>query len=277
MRRRDESELGTKTEIKNMNTLKGVVNALTFEIQRQIDTLDAGEVIRQETRRWDVDSGTTQSMRFKEDAHDYRYFPEPDLMPVVLDGSTVASWREALPELPRVRQARFSEQYGLPGYDAKVLVADRVLADFFEEAAGFSPNYKELSNWIMTEILRTLSETGKGIGDIPVTAKALADLVDMVHNGTVNATIAKQVLTVLVADGGDPVDIVEKNGLAQVSDQRAIKVFVDQVISENAKSVQDYAAGKGAAIQFLMGQVMRLSGGKADPQTVLGLLKERLD
>jgi aspartyl-tRNA(Asn)/glutamyl-tRNA(Gln) amidotransferase subunit B len=272
-----QQNLGTKTEIKNLNTFKGVLNALRYEVERQVGILGQGGIIIQETRRWDMDAGVTSSMRGKEDAHDYRYFPEPDLMPVALPHARVEAWRESLPELPAARRERFVSQYNLPAYDAGVLVADRLVADFFEAAARLSGNYKSVSNWVMTELLRLLSEQEKDLAAVPLKPEALAALVDLVDTRAINTTTAKSVFAICFEEGGDPRRIVEERGLRQVSDSGAIEGFVDQAIAANPKSVEDYRAGRTAAAQFLVGQVMRLSRGKANPQMVLELIKSRLD
>ena len=269
-----QKELGTKTEIKNMNTFKGVLNALKYEIPRQIEVLKSGGVIHQETRRWDVDSAVTLGMRTKEDAQDYRYFPEPDLMPVVLSRENVEEWRGLLPELPRERRERIIREYSLPEYDAGVLVVDKAVVDYFETAAAMCGNYKAISNWIMTEMLRLLSEREMEISDIAMKPEALADLVRLVDNRTLNSTKAKEVFEILFEKGGMPEDIVSEFGLAQVSDSGEIGQMVEKAIAENPKSAADYRNGKKAAAKFLVGQVMRLSKGKADPQ-VVGKLVEK--
>ena len=276
MRPEGQQELGTKAELKNLNTFKGVLNSLHYEVERQTAQLERGEPIIQETRRWDPDRGITTSMRTKEDAHDYRYFPEPDLMPVVLARDLVDSLRETLPELPRARRQRFISEYGLPEYDAGVLVAERAVADFFEAAEARAGNAKAVSNWIMTEVMRVLGERTCAIGDVPLTPEALAELIKLVDAKTINMTGAKTVFEVLVDSGGDPHAIVEAKGLLQVSDTDAIGAFVDQAMADNPQSVEDYRNGKTAAAKFLTGQVMRLSRGKANPQLVGKMLAERL-
>jgi aspartyl-tRNA(Asn)/glutamyl-tRNA(Gln) amidotransferase subunit B len=267
---------GVKTELKNLNTFKGVLNALHVESARQIVVLRDGGTIRQETRRWDVETGCTTAMRSKEYAHDYRYFPEPDLMPVALDAAQVAAWRAELPELPAARRARFVAAYGLPAYDAGVLVADRRVADFFEAAARASEHPKAVSNWMMTETLRLLSEHEMPLDRTRLTPEGLAGLVRLVDAGTVSATAAKEVFAVLFAEGGDPAEIVRRKGLAQVSDTGELEAFVDRVIGAQEKSVADYRAGRTQALQFLVGQVMRLSKGTANPQRVRDLLQRKL-
>jgi aspartyl-tRNA(Asn)/glutamyl-tRNA(Gln) amidotransferase subunit B len=271
-----QARLGTKTEIKNLNTFKGVLNALRYETARQAAVLRSGGRIEQETLRWDPDGGVTAGMRSKEDAHDYRYFPEPDLMPVVLSPEQVAQWRAGLPELPRPRKERFMRAYGLPEYDAGVLVADREVADYFEAAARRSGHPKAVSNWIMTEMLRLLSEREIRISEVAITPQALADLVALVDSKTLNSTTAKEVFAVLFEKGGDPADLVRERGLIQVTDAGTLAAFVDQALAAHPQSVADYRGGKKAAAQFLVGQVMRLSRGKADPQRLRQILEERL-
>ncbi len=277
MRPEGQQELGTKAELKNLNTFKGVLNSLHYEVDRQTAILERGERVVQETRRWDPDKGITTSMRTKEDAHDYRYFPEPDLLPVVLPREQVEAWRAALPELPRTRRIRFSEQYGLPEYDADVLVAERAVADFFEATAESAGNAKAVSNWIMTEVMRVLGDRNCTITDLPLTPEALAELVKLVDAKTINMTGAKEVFEVLVDSGGDPHAIVKEKGLLQVSDSDAIGEFVDQAMADNPQSVEDYRSGKTAAAKFLVGQVMRLSRGKANPQLVGQMIADRLE
>ncbi|MBW7908104.1 MAG: Asp-tRNA(Asn)/Glu-tRNA(Gln) amidotransferase subunit GatB [Kiritimatiellae bacterium] len=268
--------LGTKTELKNMNTFRGVFRALQHEIPRQIRELERGRSIVQETRRWDDASGRTEAMRSKEDAHDYRYFPEPDLPPVQLTEEEVARWRAELPELPAARRARLVQAHGLPEYDAGVLVADKEVADFFEAALQAGAPAKAASNWIMTELLARVSETGASIHSLRITPAALASLLQLVEKKVINGPTAKEVLALVLAEGGEPEAIVKQRGLAQVSDTGALEAFAAQAISANPKSVADYQAGKPAAFEFLVGQVMRLSRGKANPQIVRELLKKQL-
>lgn len=276
MRPEGQKTLGTKAELKNLNTFKGVQNALHYEVERQTEQLKRGERVVQETRRWDPDQGVTASMRTKENAHDYRYFPEPDLMPVVLAPEQVDELRRSLPEMPRTRRQRFAEQYGVPAYDAGVLSADRDIADFFEAAAVLSSNPKAVSNWIMTEVLRVLTERETRLASLQLSPDALAALVGLVDAGTINMTGAKTVFEVLVDSGGDPARIVSNLGLVQVNDAGAIETLVDQAIAGNQQSVDDYRGGKKAALQFLVGQVMRQSRGKANPPMVMDMLTRKL-
>jgi aspartyl-tRNA(Asn)/glutamyl-tRNA(Gln) amidotransferase subunit B len=269
-------ELGTKAELKNLNTFKGVFHALKYEVRRQTDLVRAGGTVVQETRRWDPDEGVTASMRTKEDAHDYRYFPEPDLAPVVLAPGQVEAWRAVLPEMPQARRARLVRDYGLPDYDAGVLVADKAVADFFETAARLSPNPKAVSNWMMTEMLRLLGETERDIRTVPVTPAALAALVRLVDGRTLNSNTAKEIFAELFDKGGDPDAIVKQRGLAQVSDAGAIEALCDEAIAANPKSVADYKAGRLAALNALKGQVMKLSKGKANPALAGEILERKL-
>lgn len=273
-----QEKLGTKVEIKNMNTFKGIHAAIEYEVARQIDLLEHGGAIIQETRRWDGENGETQSMRNKENAHDYRYFPEPDLVPVVLSEETIAEWRRELPELPGARRVRMVEEYGIPEYDAEVLSADKSYADFFESAArSASPVAgKIVSNWFMTEVLRLLGESGKTISECALSPEALAELLKLLDAGTINGPTAKELLPELFDKGGMPKAIVDERGLGQVSDSSALQGFVDQAIASNPKSVADFKAGKKAAAGFFVGQVMKLSKGKADPKLVGKLVAETL-
>ncbi len=272
LRPMDRDRLGTKTELKNMNTFKGVVHALRYELERQRALLDRGETVAQQTIRWDPERECTEVMRGKEDAHDYRYFPEPDLMPVVLQQSQISAWADELPELPRARCDRWVRDYGLPVYDAGVLVADKGVADYFESVVAQGVTPKSASNWVMTEVLRSLTENDLEISQWPVPATALAALIELTENGTINSNTAKQVLTMMRETGGDPRRIVAEKGLAQVSDAAVLEDWVAQAMTAAPRSVADYRRGKTAALQYLVGQVMRLSRGKADPARVRRML-----
>jgi aspartyl-tRNA(Asn)/glutamyl-tRNA(Gln) amidotransferase subunit B len=273
----NQEALGTKTEIKNMNTFKGIHRAVSYEVARQISVLEEGGSITQETRRWDDDLGRTEGMRSKEDAHDYRYFPEPDLLPVNLTSEQIESWRKVIPELPEARKQRFISDYQLPEYDAGVLVAEQSVADYFEEAVKAADQPKAVSNWVMTEILRVIAEETCAVTDLKVTPIHLAELVKLVDRKTINSSTAKEVFAASLASGEMPAAIVERQGLAQVSDSGALDQFVKDAIEGNPKSVQDYREGKTAALQFLVGQVMKASRGKANPQGVMQALRTQLD
>jgi len=258
-----------KVEIKNMNSISGVRRALAYEIQRQIAAVKRSEKIVQETRRWDDDTGVTSVMRTKEYAHDYRYFPEPDLMPVVVSEAWLAEIQSKVPELPEAKRRRFVEQYGLPEYDAGVLVADAAVASYYEQAAAGSKNPKAISNWMMTELL------GK-FADNEIAPAQLAELVAAIDSGQISGKIAKDVFSEMFATGKSAAIIIKEKGLVQVSDMGALEALVDQAIAANPKSVADFKAGNAAAINFLKGQVMKLSKGKANPQLVGEILARKL-
>ncbi len=276
LRRPGASELGTKVEIKNMNSFRHVRAALEYEVERQARALDRGERLVQETRLWNPDKGQTLSMRSKEFAHDYRYFPEPDLVPIRPDPAWVAEIEATLPELPRARRLRFVEQYGLPPYDADLLTADRALADYFEEAVRLHPNAKAIANWIMSELLRELAGDPAAVGGSPVRPAHLARLVALVDDGTISGKIAKDVFERMAESGEDPDAIVRREGLTQVADEAALQVVVDRVIAANPSAVADFRKGKKQSLAFLVGQVMKATQGKASPQVVNRLLAERL-
>ena len=274
-----QETLGTKVEIKNMNTFKGIYAAAEYEIARQIHVVTHGGALVQETRRWEPDAGETQSMRSKENAHDYRYFPEPDLVPVTLSAEQIEAWRAALPELPSLRRERMVAQYGIPEYDAGVLADEKPNADFFETSAKLcKPElYKTVSNWFMVEVMRLLSESGKTVVACALTPQALAELVNLVDQRVINGPTAKELLPELFEKGGMPKALVEARGLGQVSDVSALDGFVKQALASNPKSVADYKAGKKAAAGYFVGQVMKLSKGKADPKVVGDLVAKALE
>ncbi len=277
-----QKKLGVKTEIKNMNTFKGVCQALQFEIARQMEIVASGGTVRQETRRWLGEQGATASMRTKEDAHDYRYFPDPDLPPVELSAAQLEEWSKTLPELPRQRCERLEREYGITAYDARVLAADKHVADYFEKAARLAAaarppaSAKAVANWMMTEMLRYLSEKDLEINRASVTPAALAELAALAENQTINMPTAKTVFAALCEGGGMPARIVAEKGLAQISDGGALMPVVERVLAEQPKSVEAFRAGKAAALQFLIGQVMRHCKGKANPRLARELLEKRL-
>ena len=269
-------ELGTKVEIKNMNSFRHVQAALEHEVTRQTAVLERGQRVVQETRLWNPDRGLTLSMRSKEHAHDYRYFPEPDLTPLRPNPAWVAEIDQALPELPHARRSRFVEQYGLPPYDADLLTQDRALADYYEEAVRLHPNPKALANWIMSELLRELSGEPAGAAACPVRPAHLARLVALVDDGTISGKMAKDVFERMARSGETPDALVEREGLRQVVDESALDRIVDQVLAAHPAAVADYRAGKKQSATFLVGQVMKATRGKAHPQLVNRLLAERL-
>jgi aspartyl-tRNA(Asn)/glutamyl-tRNA(Gln) amidotransferase subunit B len=271
------AELGTKVEIKNLNSFRNVQRALEHEERRQAEALAAGGRIVQETRLFDADRGVTRSMRSKEYAHDYRYFPEPDLVPLKLDPAWIESIRAALPEPPRARRQRFVSQYGLPVYDAQILTQSRALAEYYETAVRAHDNPKAISNWIMSELLRELGgDDDAAIARTPIPPAHLAALVRLIDGGTISGKIGKDVFARMLASGDDPDSIVGREGLTQVADAGALEVLVDQAIAANPKAVADFKAGKTAASKALVGQVMKASAGRANPGLVDRLVQEKL-
>ncbi len=268
--------LGTKIEIKNMNSFSNIHAAILYEVERQAHALDNGLPLTQETRRWDPDACETLVMRTKENADDYRYFPEPDLLPVTLTQEQIADWAAALPELPTKRRERMVEQYAISEYDAGVLASDKALADFFEATAVASKNPKLAANWLMGDVLALVSATGTSVPDSALTPEILGALIQLIDKKTINGPTAKKLLPELFEKGGDPAAIVKDRGLGQLNDTGAIDGFVDQVLVANPKSIDDYKAGKAAAVTFFIGQVMKLSRGKADPQAVRERILEKL-
>jgi aspartyl-tRNA(Asn)/glutamyl-tRNA(Gln) amidotransferase subunit B len=277
VRRRESDELGTRTEIKNLNSFRHVARALEHEIARQVAVLESGGTVVQETRLWNAERGETAPMRSKEEAHDYRYFPEPDLPPLRIDPGWIEEARRSLPELPAARRERLVQDYGLPGYDAGVLTQRREVADYFEAVAAASGNAKAASNWVMNEVLRKLKEDTAGIDRCPVAPSGLAELVRLVDDGTLSATTAKDVFERMWATGEGPRAIVEREGLAQVSDESALAGAVAEVLAASPDQVAAYRGGKTAALGWFVGQVMRKTGGKANPRLVNALLKAALD
>lgn len=267
--------LGTKVELKNMNSFRNVMRALEYEVQRQASVLDSGDKIIQETRLWNVDRGISESMRGKEEAHDYRYFPDPDLVPIVIEDAWIDEIRKTMPELPREKKQRFIKQYNIPEYDAAILTATRQLADYFEACARLGPQPKAVSNWIMGDILRHVPDT-RDIGVFPVTPAHLAEMLMMVEKGTISGKIAKTVFEDMVASGKMPQAIVAEKGLVQVSDSAALEQAIQEVLNAQADKVADYRSGNEKIFGFLMGQIMKATKGKANPQMVNDLLKKKL-
>lgn len=269
-------EFGTKTEIKNMNSFRALQRALSYEVQRQIDVLEEGGRITQETRTWDEGKGVTLPMRSKEEAHDYRYFPEPDLVPLVIDRRWVEEIRASLPELPDRRRQRYMEQFGLPAYDASVLTSTIELAGYFEACTAHYPDAKTVSNWIMGDLSRLLNVHNLEITQCRIRPEQLARMLRLIDQGTISGKIAKTVFEEMFATGDDPEKIVKEKGLVQITDEGAIAAIVEEVIANHSKVVADYRAGKDKALGFLVGQVMKVTKGKANPELVNRLLKERL-
>jgi len=276
MRPVGEQRFGVKSELKNMNSFRHVQKALEYEIRRQTALLLDGKEVVQETRLWDPAKGVTISMRGKEEAHDYRYFPEPDLPPLQITVEWVEDVRASLPELPDVKKERFAQQYGIPVYDAGVLTASRELADYFEEAVRIFPQPKTVSNWIMVELLRLLKADDREIQDCPVTPQGLAGLLKMLETGVISGKMAKDVLEQAYREAKDPVELVKAQGLSQVTDESILRDVVKKVIQANPSEVEKYRAGKTNVLAFFVGQVMKETRGKANPKTVNELLREML-
>jgi len=268
--------LGTRTELKNLNSFRFVEKAIAFEIDRQIALITEGGQVVQETRLWDADNNRTVAMRGKEQAHDYRYFPDPDLLPLVIDEDWIAAVQRDLPELPDAKKQRFVADYGLPAYDADILIGSAELADYFEACLKVFAQPKAVSNWIMGPLLGVLNATGRSLDQLPIPPAHLGRLLAMVDEGTISAKMAKTVFDDMAASGKDPQSLVAEKGLAQVSDAATLESAVAAVLAENPKEVADYRAGKTKLIGFFVGQVMRKTKGQANPQVVNDLLTKKL-
>ena len=273
----DADQFGVKTEIKNINSFRNVQRAVEYEIERQTGVLEAGDRVVHETRLFDPASGRTFSMRSKEEAHDYRYFPEPDLPPLRIKGAWIDELRRELPELPDARRRRLVVQYAIPDYDAGVLTQSAALADYFEAVAAESGNAKAASNWVMGELTRKMNEGGTPIGDVPLTAQALGGLIRLVDSGTISGPTAKEVFEKMYATGRAAAEIVAAEGLARIDDEAAVQAAVMNVIEANADAVTQYRAGKKQTYGFLVGQVIKSMGGKANPAIVNTLMRRALD
>ncbi len=277
VRPKGQVQFGTKAEIKNMNSFRFAKQAIEYEIKRQIALLDKGERVVQESRLWDVTENKTKPMRSKEEAHDYRYFPEPDLVPIVLSPEYVQKIKDSLPELPTAKRARFASKYGLTPYDAGVLTAEQELAHWFEEGAKHTKSPKGLANWMMGDMAAKMKEQEKELKDLKFDQKKLCELVDLVEAGTINSKQAKEVFAEMFDVGISPAELVKTRGMAQVSDPKAIESAVDKVLAENPSVMADYKGGKQGVIGFLVGKVMKASQGKANPKLVNEILKKKLD
>ena len=269
-------KLGTRTEMKNMNSFRSITRALEYEINRQVEVIDNGGKVDQETIRWDEVSGKTFSMRDKEDAQDYRYFPEPDLVAIKLSEEYIENIRKTLPEMPESRKERYLRDYKLSEKDAGIITASKYLSDLFEKASEICGNYKAVNNWIISDISRILNETEMDPIQIPFDAKQLAKLVELIDKGTISSSIGKKVLVELFENPRDPEDIIKEKGWIQISDEGAIKEVVLKIIEANPQSVSDYKAGKDRALGFLVGQAMKETKGKANPQMLNKMFAEEL-
>jgi aspartyl-tRNA(Asn)/glutamyl-tRNA(Gln) amidotransferase subunit B len=279
LRPKGQRELGTKVELKNMNSFKFVQKALEYEVKRQRDILEERGIIVQETRLWDADSGITSSMRSKEEAHDYRYFPDPDLVPLRIDEEWIAEMRKALPELPKEKKERFKSEYKLPEYDARILTTSPLIADYFEEgvrAYGDREKAKVVSNWVMGEVLRVLKGDDLGIRNLTVTPEHLARMLKLIDSGVISGKIAKQVFEEMYQSGKTPEEIVKEKGLTQVTDESELSSVIDRICAANPDLVENYRKGKEKLFGFFVGEVMKETKGKANPKLVNELLKKKL-
>jgi aspartyl-tRNA(Asn)/glutamyl-tRNA(Gln) amidotransferase subunit B len=278
VRKVGDEKLGTRTELKNINSFRFVEKAIEYEIERQIDIVERGEKIIQETRLWDPDKNKTFTMRTKEDAHDYRYFPDPDILPLIVSDSLIAKLKADLPELPIARRNRFVSAHGLPEQDAEVLTTDIGLAQYFEETAKVCGNYKSASNWIMTELLRELNDNKLEIKASPIAPKQMGQLIALIDKGTISGKIAKTVFSEMWKTSKDPEVIVKEKGLVQVSDPAAVEKIIDEVLAANASQVEDHKSGKKKNLfGFFVGAVMKASKGQANPELVNEILQKKLN
>jgi aspartyl-tRNA(Asn)/glutamyl-tRNA(Gln) amidotransferase subunit B len=271
-----QEKFGTRAEVKNMNSFKNLQKAIDYEIARQTELLEDGGRVVQESRLWDANRGITLSMRSKEEANDYRYFPEPDLVPLTVEKDWVTQTVKSLPELPDAKRERFVKSYSIPVYDAEVLTADKKEAHYFEEAIKAGADPKTASNWIMTEVLRVLKDKGVGIEQSPVTPAMLAELLKMMKDGVISGKIAKDVFAEMAETGKDPGDVVKEKGLVQITDEGAIEKQVDEILANNQEQVAGYRSGKTKLIGFFVGEVMKATKGKANPAIVNAILTKKL-
>jgi aspartyl-tRNA(Asn)/glutamyl-tRNA(Gln) amidotransferase subunit B len=276
VRLKGAEKLGTKAEVKNLNSFRFLKMAVDQEIERQVGILESGGRVLQETRLFNVDTGETVGMRSKEHAHDYRYFPEPDLAPLRIGEDWLARIRESMPELPGARRARFVEAYGLREYDADVLTATRALGDYFEQAARSAGDPRATAHWVMGDLAAALKDAGKDISESPVSAANLGRLVMLIAQGKISGKLAKEIFPKMFAAGDPPEAVIEREGLAQISDEGALARIVDEIIAANPKQVEQYRGGKSSVIQFFVGQVMKATRGQANPAMVDKVLREKL-
>ena len=270
------TEFGTRAEIKNLNSFKALERAIEYEVQRQKEILEDGGHVVQETRTWDDAQGMTFSMRSKEEAHDYRYFPEPDLVPVEIDDAWIARVKSELPELPAARKARLMQEKGLVDYDAENIVSTKAMAEYFDEAAKHTEDSKGIANWLLGDVSAYLNSENIAIEQFPITPANLGEMVNLINKGVLSSKLAKKVFVEMLKTGKTPQALVKELGLEQISDEGAIVKIVEETLAENPQSIIDYKAGKDRALGFLVGQIMKKSRGKANPEMVNNLLKERM-
>ena len=271
-----QKEFGTRAELKNLNSFKFIQKAIEYEVDRQTKLLDQGDTVKQETRLYDADRNETFPMRSKEEAHDYRYFPDPDLVPIMIDEAWVEELRKTIPELPEQKRERFVKSYKIPEYDAGVLTSSKPLADYFEQCTALFPQPKTISNWMMGDLLRELKKDGRNIVDCPVSPSALVDLLKLIESGTISGNIAKGVFEEMYRTQKSAGSIVEEKGLKQITDSSAIEKIVAEVLQANPSQVEEFKGGKEKVLGFLVGQVMKASKGKANPAMVNKLLKKKM-
>jgi aspartyl-tRNA(Asn)/glutamyl-tRNA(Gln) amidotransferase subunit B len=276
VKRKDSDQLGTRTELKNMNSFRNVQRALEYEIDRQIERIESGMDVLQETLLWNIQLGKTQPMRSKEESQDYRYFPDPDLIPVMIDDAWIKRIAGTMPELPAAKRLRFVQQYGIPDYDAQQLTQSRSMAEYFEQCVNLLNSPKEISNWIMSEVMRVLNEKGIEIKDLMVTPAMLTGLVDLLKKDRVSGLMAKEIFTKMADTGRGALDIIEELGLEQVSDEDSLKRIIREIFEANSREVTQYRAGKHQLLGFFVGEVMKKSKGKANPKIAGDLVKELL-
>jgi aspartyl-tRNA(Asn)/glutamyl-tRNA(Gln) amidotransferase subunit B len=270
------TEFGTRAELKNLNSLKAIGRAIEYEINRQAEILDNGGTVVQETRRYNDNHGDTKALRSKEEAHDYRYFPEPDIPPVLISDEDIEEIRKSMPEMPQSRFKRYTEEYGLPEEDARLIISSKEFSDFYDEAVKINPDYKQISNLMLVELNRNLNESEKTVSDVSFSPADLANLVKMSTDGVVSKNAAKDILKIMFTKGGNPMDIAKENGFIMDNDASGLEDIVNQVIAENADSAESYKNGNQKVFGFLMGQVIRLAGKGANPKIAKDLLTEKL-
>ncbi|HOI28156.1 MAG TPA: Asp-tRNA(Asn)/Glu-tRNA(Gln) amidotransferase subunit GatB [Melioribacteraceae bacterium] len=276
VRLKGASAFGTKTEVKNMNSFRNVERAIAFEIERQIDLIEEGKEVVQETLLWDADTNSAYPMRSKEEAHDYRYFPDPDLLSIVVDGKWRNEIEKRLPELPDIRRDRFISQYQLPQYDSEILTFSRQMADYYEQVVAVTGDFKSASNWVMTDVLKIVNDQKINIEDFPVKPLNLGKMLKMIEDKTISGKIAKEIFPEMIKSGKDPEEIVKEKGLVQISDTSEIEKAVEKVIAANPKDVEEFISGKEKVLGFLVGQVMKETKGKANPQILNKILRDKL-
>lgn len=277
VRLKGEEKFGTKTEVKNMNSFRNVEKAIEHEIERQIDIIEEGGKIIQQTLLWDADASLVKPMRSKEEAHDYRYFPDPDLMPIVVSTDWKNEIASSMPELPERRRDRFISQYSLPKYDAEILTSSRELADYYENVLKVTNDYKSASNWVMTDVLKVVNDEKISIKEFPVTPENLGNLIKLINENVINGKIAKEIFPEMLKTKKDPQEIIKEKNLVQITDTKEIEAAIDKILSANESQIKEYLSGKDKVIGFFVGQIMKETKGKANPQIVNDMLKKKLE